>query len=53
MEETGIYEKETRLRQAVDRLKLEMKGMTEEEWVQAIKKSRKERLPSTIKTSEV
>jgi hypothetical protein len=43
MEETGLDEKETKLRDAVDRLKREMKGISEEDWIRAIKESRNDR----------
>jgi hypothetical protein len=53
MKETRLKVEEAKLRETVDRLKLEMKGITEDEWVQAIEKSRRDRLHSTIRTSEV
>jgi len=36
-------EMEARLREAIERIKLEMSGTTEEDWVRAIRKSKDER----------
>lgn len=44
LEEAVAQKKQARLLGVVDQLKQEMKGVTEEQWVRAIKNSRKRRI---------
>ena len=41
--QSELDRKEARLREIAGQIKQEMKGVTEEQWVQSIKKSREER----------
>ncbi|MCL5068890.1 MAG: DUF4145 domain-containing protein [Thaumarchaeota archaeon] len=47
LEEAILRQKESRLKQAIENVKREMKSVSEEEWVQAIKSSRKRRAGHT------